>query len=70
MKINKNKNKKIDILVKSLQNNKVNIKYNNSNNSLEDNNSKRENAIIEFFKKMVEEKDDPILENKLKSSTI
>ena len=58
------KNKKIDILVKSLQNNKVNIKY---NNSLEDNNSKREKAIIEFFKKMVEEKDDPILENKLKS---
>ena len=64
------KNKKIDILVKSLQNNKVNIKYNISNNSLEDNNSEREKAIIEFFKKMVEEKDVPILENKLKSFSL
>ena len=35
------KNRKINLLVKSILNNKVNIKYNTNNNSLEDSNSKR-----------------------------
>lgn len=60
------KNRKINLLVKSILNNKVNIKYNTSNNYLEDSNSKREKEIIEFFKKMIEEKNTPILKDKLK----
>ena len=60
------KNRKINLLVKSILNNKVNIKYNTNNNSLEDSNSKREKEIIEFFKKMIEEKNEPILKDKLK----
>lgn len=59
------KNRKINLLVKSILNNKVNIKYNTNNNSLEDSNSKREKEIIEFFKKMIEEKNKPILKGKL-----
>lgn len=59
------KNRKINLLVKSILNNKVNIKYNTNNNSLEDSNSKREKEIIEFFKKMIEEKNKPILKDKL-----
>ena len=60
------KNIKINLLVKSILNNKVNIKYNTSNNNIEDSNSKREKEIIEFFKKMIEEKNKPILEDRLK----
>lgn len=60
------KNRKINSLVKSILNNKVNIKYNTNNNGLEDSNSKREKEIIEFFKKMIEEKNKPILKDKLK----
>lgn len=60
------KNRKINLLVKSILNNKVNIKYNTNNNGLEDSNSKREKEIIEFFKKMIEEKNKPILKDKLK----
>lgn len=59
------KNRKINLLVKSILNNKVNIKYNTNNNGLEDSNSKREKEIIEFFKKMIEEKNKPILKDKL-----
>ena len=60
------KNRKINLLVKSIENNKINIQYNTSNNYLEHSNSKREKEIIEFFKKMIEEKNTPILKDKLK----
>ena len=60
------KNIKINLLVKSILNNKVNIKYNTSNNNIEESNSKREKEIIEFFKKMIEEKNKSILKDKLK----
>ena len=67
-KIRKNfkeyKNRKINLLVKSIKNNKINIQY--INNEIKSHNNSREENIIKFFKKMIEEKNEPILKDKLK----
>ena len=67
-KIRKNfeeyKNRKINLLVKSIKNNKINIQY--INNEIKSHNNSREENIIKFFKKMIEEKNKPILKDKLK----
>ena len=66
-KIRKNfeeyKNRKINLLVKSIKNNKINIQY--INNEIKSHNNSREENIIKFFKKMIEEKNKPILKDKL-----
>ena len=67
-KIRKNfeeyKNRKINLLVKSIKNNKINIQY--INNEIKSHDNPREENIIKFFKKMIEEKNKPILKDKLK----
>ena len=67
-KIRKNfeeyKNRKINLLVKSIKNNKINIQY--INNEIKSHNNSREENIIKFFKKMIEEKNESILKDKLK----
>ena len=67
-KIRKNfeeyKNRKINLLVKSIKNNKINIQY--INNEIKSHNNSREENIIKFFKKMIEEKNKSILKDKLK----
>ena len=67
-KIRKNfeeyKNRKINLLVKSIKNNKINIQY--INNEIKSHDNPREENIIKFFKKMIEEKNEPILKDKLK----
>ena len=66
-KIRKNfeeyKNRKINLLVKSIKNNKINIQY--INNEIKSHDNPREENIIKFFKKMIEEKNKPILKDKL-----
>jgi hypothetical protein len=67
-KIRKNfeeyKNRKINLLVKSIKNNKINIQY--INNEIKSHDNPREENIIKFFRKMIEEKNKPILKDKLK----